>query len=126
MPSGPGDDRVSDPRSGRPRDDVAGPQLVGLALGSALDRDRRRPELQGPGALEHDERLGLERVAVWRRAAARGVAADPVEARAFGACGLGQQLVAVLVEREIVERMREHSMRARGLEPPRSVGPNGT
>ena len=41
---------------------------------------------------------------MWRRAAAPGIAADPVEARALGACGLGQQLVAVLVEWEIVER----------------------
>src|SRR5207247_7705686 len=85
----PRDDRVGDPRAGRARDDMPCAQLVILPLGPALGCDGRRPELQRAAALEHDVRLGLERVDVRHDAALAAIALNPVEARALRAGGRG-------------------------------------
>src|SRR5947208_3455317 len=101
-PVGAGNDRMRDPSSRRPGDDVARTEVMRLGLAPRVRR--RRPELQRPGPLEHDERLGLLRVAVRWAAALRVLAADPVQARALRAGGRGEHLVAVFVEGHVVER----------------------
>ena len=50
---------MGDPRPGRPRDHVARPQLVILALRPALGGDRGRPQLERAAAFEdHELRAG--------------------------------------------------------------------
>src|SRR5262245_51888002 len=94
----PGDDRVADARSRWPCDHVAWTQLVRLGLGAPRGRHRRWPELERATAFEHDEGLGLLRMAMRDRAAAATVAADPVQPGLLGAGRLCEELVAVLVE----------------------------
>ena len=75
-----------------------------LPLDPAFGCDGRRPELQRAAALEHDVRLGLERVDVRDDAALAAIALNPVEARALRAGGRGDGLVPIFVERDVVER----------------------
>src|SRR5262245_58666047 len=126
-----GDDRVRDARAARPCHDMAGAELAGLLLHAGLRDARRRPQLEGPAAGEHDERLGLKRMAMRDRAALVRGAADPVQP---GLLGAGREhLVAVLVERDVVERddvrrppawLGELELADLGLDVPRVVGPS--
>src|SRR3954471_16430720 len=128
-----GDDRVGDARARRPRDDVSGTQLVRFALDSELGRCGGRPELERAAALQHDERLGLERVDVRDRAALAGRPPDRVEPGALRPGRRGEQLVSVLVEGQLVEgdhvrrplaRLRELELADSRLELPRVVDPS--
>src|SRR5262249_57256335 len=72
---GPADDRVRDPGPWRTGDDVSGPELVLFAI-----TELHVHQLERAAALEHDEGLGLGRVAMGWGAAFAVFAPDPVEA----------------------------------------------